>query len=83
MVVCVPPVRIVDRVGIDIPAVVVSVPVRVHGPESFRAKRHLCHRLAIILETVSNSESLLVSASHQLFYFLKPDYPVFICHPKP
>ena len=40
LVAVVPPVRVVDRVGLDVPAVV--IPVGVHGPEHSRTLRHPC-----------------------------------------
>ena len=33
LVAVVPPVRILDRVGLDVPVAVVGVPVRVHSPD--------------------------------------------------
>ena len=35
LVASVPPVRIRHRVGVQVPAAIVGIPVRVHGPESF------------------------------------------------
>lgn len=38
----VPPVRVLNRVGLNVPVAVLRVPVSVHGPD-YRAKCHLCH----------------------------------------
>ena len=43
LVASIPRVRIVNRVGVDVPVAVVLVPVGVHGPELKHATRHLYH----------------------------------------
>ena len=48
----VPPVRVRHRVGVDVPAAVVGVPVRVHGPESLRARNRPDHHPLNILGIV-------------------------------
>ncbi len=39
----IPPVRVRHGVGVDIPAIVLDVPVRVHGPESLCTENHPYH----------------------------------------
>ena len=43
LVAVVPPVRVLDRVGLDVPAAIVGVPVGVDRPEPYCAPRHLYH----------------------------------------
>lgn len=43
LVTIVPPVRILDRVGLHVPVVVLGVPIRVHGRDTKYAICHLCH----------------------------------------
>ena len=64
----VPPVRIHHRVGVDVPAAVVGVPVRVHGPDAS------CKIPSIPLSIEYSLDCtlfgvLLLSIPHQLFLF--------------
>ena len=58
LVASIPPVRIRHRVGVDVPAIVLGVPVGVHGPESLCARYHLCHHPSNTLRIVSYAETL-------------------------
>jgi len=53
LVAVVPPVRVLDRVGLDVPAAIVGVPVGVDRPESYRAPRHPFHYPSNTLRAVS------------------------------
>ena len=55
LVVGVPPVRVLDRVGVDVPTAVALVPVGVDRPEPFCTPRHLYHCPSNILQAVSHA----------------------------
>jgi hypothetical protein len=56
LVASIPPVRILNGVGLNVPVAIVGVPVRVHGPKPKYTTRHQCHCLLNILKAVSYLE---------------------------